>query len=122
MITSRSVLFRFVPSDPQNPSSRLYVLVRPCPRTCGKTRVKIPDFEAKFKSDAALNNNPVKQAFTLLYHKNPVFDLLDDILLFILGAVRVDVHGGLDVLVSHDRLDHLEVCFVFAKPRAEGMS
>lgn len=57
-----------------------------------------------------------------LHYENLTFDLLDDILLFILGAVGVDVHGGLDVLVSHDRLDHLEVRFVFAEPRAEGMS
>ena len=57
-----------------------------------------------------------------LHYENPVFNPLNDFLFLILGAVRVDVHGGLDVLVSHDRLDHLEVRFVFAEPRAEGMS
>lgn len=57
-----------------------------------------------------------------LHNENLVFNLLNDFLLFILGTVGVDVHRRLDILVSHHRLDHLEVGFVFTKPGAEGMS
>ena len=56
-----------------------------------------------------------------LHYENPVFNPLNDFLFLIVGEVRIDVHGGLDVLVSHDRLDHLEVGFVLTKSRAEGI-
>lgn len=57
-----------------------------------------------------------------LHNEDLVFNFLNDFLLFILGTVRVDIHRRLNILVSHDRLDHLEVGLVFTKPGAEGMS
>ena len=44
-----------------------------------------------------------------LQDENIVLNVLDHFLLFVLGTVRVDIHRCLNILVSHDRLDHLEV-------------
>ena len=38
------------------------------------------------------------------------------------GAVSVDIQSSLNVLMSHYRLDHLDVALVLAKPCAEGVS
>ena len=36
--------------------------------------------------------------------------------------MSVDVHGCLDVLMSHNGLDHFYIAFVFAEPGAEGVA
>jgi hypothetical protein len=58
----------------------------------------------------------------LLQYKNLIFHVLDDFLLLVLGAVSVDIQSSLNILMAHDRLDHLDVAFVLAKPGTEGVS
>ena len=57
-----------------------------------------------------------------LHDENIVLNVLDHFLLFVLGTVCVDIHRRLNILVSHDRLNHLQIRFVLTKSGAESMS
>lgn len=48
--------------------------------------------------------------------------ILHCLLNLIARSVSIDVHGCLDVLVTHDSLDHFHVTLVFTEPCAEGVA
>ena len=57
-----------------------------------------------------------------LHNEDLSLNLLNDFLLFVIGAVSINVQGSLYILMPHHRLDHLEIGFVLAESCAEGMS
>ena len=36
-------------------------------------------------------------------------------------CLRIYIHRSFNICVSHDTLDHFEICFIFAKPRTKRM-
>lgn len=46
-------------------------------------------------------------------------EVLHGLLYLIIRGMSIDIHGGLDVLVTHDCLDHFHIAFILAEPGTE---
>ena len=57
-----------------------------------------------------------------LFNHNLPIQRCKHFLLLLRSTFRIDVHGSLNIRMSHDRLDYLQIGFILAKPGTEGMS